>query len=90
MWAEGVWTKSNDYFLPILEEEAATLDPVEVQFLDLFAKNKSKIYSDLSHMPLEKIRERFPKTCEFTDPAIYCHGLEQDIRMVSFILKKPN
>ncbi len=60
VWAEGVYTKANDIYLPILEKEANTLDPVEVTYLDLFSKNKPKIYADLRHLTVEVIRERFP------------------------------
>jgi hypothetical protein len=29
VWAEGVFSRANDFYIPILEQEADTLDPVE-------------------------------------------------------------
>lgn len=88
-WGEGCWGKANDYYIPIMEEEEKTLDRSEIRFLDLFTKNKTKIYADLTHMTEAQIRERFPLVCKYVDPAKYCLGLPQDIKHVRYICKKP-
>lgn len=88
LWGEGCWGKANDYYLPILEEEEG-LDRAEVRFLDLFGKNKPRIYADLTHMTTEQIRERYPLVSKYVDPAHYVHEVTQDIVMVRYICKRP-
>ena len=89
LWAEGCWGKSNDEWLPILEEGEDKLERSEIRFLELLGKNKPSLYADLRHMTVEEIRERYPLTSKYVDPVHYVHEVAQDIVLVRYICRRP-
>ena len=40
-------------------------------------------------MTVEQIRERYPRTCKYIDPAHFVHEIPQDIVMVRYVCKRP-
>ena len=89
-WGKAAWKKSNDQILPIWEEEKETLDRVEQIYFNIFGFGKPRYYNDIRFMHLEEIKERFPLTCKYVDPAVYVHGItHEDLRIVRYICRRP-
>jgi SAM-dependent methyltransferase len=80
-WSEAAWKHANDNILPVFDDPSVVLNPTEKMYMEFQALHKPEFYCDVTHIPVEELRTRFPLLSKHLDPAVYVHGVtHQDVK----------